>query len=115
MVKSVGMNQTPNGDPEDPDPAYTGAIMTAKATPGELFAWYDSVLTPKGFVSALYLRQGDQTSGKAWQFHHRLQVQVGVFDPALLRASTGLSARLSPGDIVYQAVLVGYLPGLPKY
>jgi hypothetical protein len=115
VVKSVGMDQTPNGDPQDPDPAYTGAILTAKATLGELFAWYDSTLTRKGFVPALYFRPGNQTSGKAWQFHHRLQLQVGVFDPVLLRASTGVSARLSPGEIVYQAVLVGYLPGLPKY
>lgn len=115
VVKRVGMDQTPNGDPEDPDPAYTGAILTAKATPGQLFAWYDSTLTQKGFVPALYFRPGDQTSGKAWQFRHRLQLQVGVFDPVLLHASAGISPKLSPGEIVYQAVLVGYLPGLPKY
>ena len=114
-MKSVGMDQTPNGDPQDPDPAYTGAILIAKTTSGELFAWYDSALTRKGFVPAPYFRPGDQTSGKAWQLHHRLQVQVGVFDPVLLHASTGISARLSRGEIVYQAVLVGYLPGLPKY
>lgn len=115
MLKLVGMDQTPNGDPEDPNPAYTGAILTAKATPGELFAWYNLALTRKGFAPALYFRPSDQTSGKAWQLHHRLEVQVGVFDPVLLHASTGISAGLSPGEIVYQAVLVGYLPGLPKY
>lgn len=66
VVKLVGMDQTQNGEPEDPNPAYTGAILTAKATPAELFSWYDSVLTPKGFVSAVYLRPSDQTSGQAW-------------------------------------------------
>lgn len=115
VVKLVGMNQTPNGDPEEPDPAYTGAILTAKATAAQLFAWYESMVARNGFAPAVYLRPSDQSSGEAWAFHHRLQIQVGVFDPALLKADTGISVRLPSGETVYQAILVGYVPGLPKY
>jgi hypothetical protein len=43
-----------------------------------------------------------------------VQVQVGVFDPAALRAATGMNVPAQPGVITYEAVIVGYPPGLPK-
>lgn len=115
VVKAVGTDQKSNGDPQDPDPAYTGEILVARTTPSALFAWYGAILTGRGFSPAVYLPSSDQTAGEAWQFHHRLQVQVGVFDPPELKADRGISPHLSPGTIVYEAVLVGYLPGLPRY
>ena len=115
VLELVGGDQTPNGDPEDPDPAYVGAVLTAKATPEQLYAWYRSVLERRGFAPATDLRPADETSGQAWHFHHRLQLQVGVLDPALLRTDRDITAPSVKGEIVYQAVLVGYMPGLPKY
>jgi hypothetical protein len=109
------MDQSPSGDPAEPNPAYTGAILIADVNPDQLFAWYGRVLTKAGFRPAPYFRPSDQTSGESWQFHHRLQVQVGIFDPTLLRSEAGLAIQVPPGETLYQAVLVGYAPGLPRF
>jgi hypothetical protein len=71
-------------------------------------------LAAQGYTAATPFRPSTQTSARAWQRHHRVQVQVGVFDPAALRAATGISVPVRPGTIAYEAVLVGYPPGLPR-
>jgi len=109
------MDQTPAAGGEEPDPAFTGAILTAFTTPAALYSWYDAVLARRGFVPAVDFRPADQTSARAWQRDRRLQVQVGVFDPSRLEQDAGISVTLGQGQIVYEAVLVGYPPGLPKY
>jgi len=114
VVRQVGASQTPTQPGEEPNPAYTGAILTAEATPSQLYAWYGAQLKARGFVPAVDYRPGSQTSGRAWQIHHRVQVQVGVFNPTFLRPDLGIDVTLRPGDIAYEAVLVGYPPGLPK-
>jgi len=114
VVKTVGMGETPNKSGEEPNPAFTGAIFEAHATPGQLYAWFGASLSRREFSPARYFMQADQTSGQAWQFRHRLQVQVGVFDPNLLRSDAGIDAEPGPGELVYESVLVGYPPGLPK-
>lgn len=115
VVKRVGMDETPNESGEEPNPAFTGAIFEAHATPSQLYAWFGSSLSKSGFGPARYFMQADQTSGRAWQFRQRLQVQVGVFDPNLLRSDAGIAVKPGPGELVYESVLVGYPPGLPKF
>jgi hypothetical protein len=39
---------------------------------------------------------------------------VGVFDPAAFEAATGITVTVPPGTILYESILVGYRPGLPK-
>lgn len=50
------------------------------------------------------MNRGAAGSGAAWAFHHRLQVQVGVF----------AGPPPAAGTITYEVYLVGYAPGLPK-
>jgi hypothetical protein len=113
-VRLIGSNQTPTRPGEEPDAAYTGAILTVHASSTALFAWYATMLNGRGFTPAIAHRLSTQTSGQAWQRHPRLQVQVGVFDPAALEAATGIRVGVPPGTIVYESILVGYRPGLPK-
>lgn len=115
LVKIVGMDQSPTHPGEEPNPAFSGAILTASTTPAALYSWYESALDRLGFAPTLDFRPSDQTSGHAWQLHHRLEVQVGVFDPKLLRDDARISITLRPGRLAYEAVVVGYPPGLPRY
>jgi hypothetical protein len=114
LVRQIGADQTPTSPGEEPDAAYTGAIVTAHTSSALLFAWYATMLSSRGFSPAISHRLSTQTSGQAWQRHRRLQVQVGVFDAASLKAATGISVAAPPGTIVYESILVGYKPGLPK-
>jgi hypothetical protein len=86
----------------------------AVASPRQLYAWYSHQLAASGFTPAADYRPATEISGQAWQRHQRLEVQVGVFDPRGLQNSTGLAAVPPPGGVVYEEVLVGYPPGLPK-
>jgi hypothetical protein len=115
IVQPVGMDQTPSKAGEEPNPAFTGAIFEVRATPSQLYAWYGSSLASRGFSPARYFMSADQTSGQAWQFRHRLQVQVAVFDPTLLWSDAGIAVNPTPGELVYESVLVGYPPGRPKF
>jgi hypothetical protein len=114
VVLQIGANQTPTSPGEEPDAAYTGAIFAAHASSTALFAWYATTLNGRGFTPAISHRLSTQTSGQAWQRHGRLQVQVGVFDPAALQSATGIRVAVPLGTIVYESILVGYRPGLPK-
>jgi hypothetical protein len=114
VVKAVGAGQTPTKPGEEPNPAYGGAILTARTSPASLHAWYEGSLAARGYTPATFYPQADQTSGWAWQLHHRLQVQVGIFDPAALRADAGIAVPLPAGTIVYEEVLGGSPPGLPR-
>ena len=114
LVSKVGADQTPTSPGQEPNPAYSGAILTSSARPAQLYAWYGTWLKAHGYLPATDYRPASQVSGQAWQAHHRLQVQVGVFDPKLLKADQGVSAMAPPGGVVYEEVLVGYPPGLPK-
>jgi hypothetical protein len=114
VVRPVGASETPTHPGEEPNPAYTGAILTAAASPASLYAWYASALSARGYTPATSFRPSTQTSARAWQRHHRVQVQVGVLDPAALRADLGIVLTLRPHTVAYEAVLVGYAPGLPK-
>jgi hypothetical protein len=114
VVQPVGASQTPTHPGEEPNPAYTGAILSAPASPAALYAWYAAALAARGYTAATSFRPSAQTSARAWQRRHRVQVQVGVFDLAALRADLGISVPVRPGVIAYEAVLVGYPPGLPK-
>jgi hypothetical protein len=114
VVRLVGASQTPTHPGEEPNPAYTGAILTAAASPDILYAWYTAALAARGYSPATSFRPSTQTSARAWQRQHRVQVQVGVLDPAALEAHLGISLALRPPTIAYETVLVGYAPGLPK-
>lgn len=114
-VKVVGADQTSTHPGEEPNPAFAGAVFTAATTPDVLYGWYGSVLGKRGFIPTPDFRPADQTSGRAWQSHLRLEVQVGVFDPSLLRRDAGVVVHVAPGQIAFEAVVVGYPPGLPKY
>jgi hypothetical protein len=114
MVRQIGANQTPTSPGEEPDAAYTGAILTAPVSSTALFVWYATMLNGRGFTAAISHRLSTQTAGQAWQRHRRLQVQVGVFDPAALEAATGIRVAVPSGTVVYESILVGYRPGLPK-
>lgn len=113
-VEVVGMDQTPTRPGEEPNPAFTGAILVASTTPAALYLWYETALDKQGFRPASDFRPADQTSGQAWQRQTRLEVQVGVFDPVLLREDRGVAVNLKPGQVAYEAVVVGYPPGLPR-
>lgn len=114
LVKTVGADQTPTHPGEEPNPAYLGAILTVAASPPQLYDWYGRQLGGRGYVPAIDYRPSTQVSGQAWQSHHRLQVQVGVFDPVRLQADQGIRVAVPPGTVVYEVILVGYPPGLPK-
>ena len=115
LIKAIGMGQTPTKSGDEPNPAFTGAILEVHATASQLYDFYGSSLERSGFTPTRYFLPADQTSGQAWQFQHRLQVQVGVFDPTLLRSEGGLAVHPGPGELVYESVLVGYAPGLPTF
>jgi hypothetical protein len=115
LVKAVGMDQTPTRSGEEPNPAFTGGIFAAFTTPAGLYAWYGSAIEHAGFAPAPDFRPADQVSGQAWEIHHRLELEVGVFDPSLLREDTGVVVDLKRGQLAYEAVVVGYPPGLPRY
>jgi hypothetical protein len=114
VLRPVGATQTPTHRGEEPNPAYTGAILTASASPAALYAWYAAALAARGYTAATPFPPATEISARAWQLHHRIQVQVGVINPALLHQDAGLSVSLRPGSIAYEAVLVGYPPGLPR-
>lgn len=114
LLKTVGSDQTPTRAGEEPNPAYIGAILTVAASPAQLYSWYGQQLNRQGFESTADYRPSTQISGQAWQSHHRLQIQVGVFDPLRLQADQGLTVAVPAGTTVYEVVLVGYAPGLPK-
>ncbi len=113
MVSDVGANQTPTEPGEEPNPAYTGAVLTVATTPARLYGWYAHELGAHGYAPAADYRPASQVSGRAWQRHRRLQVQVGIFDSEARRADRGIAAAPA-GTLVYEAVIVGYPPGLPK-
>jgi hypothetical protein len=113
-VRPVGASQTPTHTREEPNPAYTGAILTAPTSPAALYGWYAAALAARGYTPATPYPPSTQTSARAWELHHRIQVQVGVFDPVRLRQDTGVRVLLRPGHVAYEAVIVGYPPGLPK-
>jgi hypothetical protein len=114
VVRLVGASQTATRPGEEPDPAYTGAILTVGTSPGSLFGWYESALAARSYSPAIDHRLASQTSGRAWQRHERLEVQVGIFDPAALESDMRISVAVPAGTIVYEEVVVGYSPGLPK-
>jgi hypothetical protein len=114
VVRKVGASQTPTHPGEEPNPAYSGAILTARTSAASLYTWYDNALTARGYTSAADYRPSSQTSGRAWQLHHRLQVQVGIFDPAALDSGLRMAGPVPAGTVVYEEILVGYPPGLPK-
>jgi hypothetical protein len=114
IVAHVGADQTPTRAGEEPNPAYIGAVLIVGATSSQLYAWYGSRLQPRGFRPVTDYRLASQTSGRAWQIHHREQVQVGVFDPGLLKIDGRSSVVVAAGSIVYELDLVGYPPGLPR-
>ncbi len=115
LVKTVGADQTRNPQGDEPNPAYTGAIRVAPATTAQLYSWYGRWMQIHGFRAATYYRQADESSGQAWAWHHRLQLQLGVFEPMALAADQGIRFAVPPGSIIYEAVVVGYSTGLPKY
>lgn len=114
LVKVVGADQTPTRPGEEPNPAYIGGIFTVRATPTQLYQWFQLRLSRVGFFPTADYRPSTETSGHAWQRFHRLQVQVGVLDPQSLRADLGIRVETPPGTVAYEEVLVGYAPGLPK-
>ena len=108
LVKSVGSDEVATGDSE-PDPAYSGAILTTTATATQLYAWYAQWLTAHGYHQVTYYRTSDQTSGVAWRAPGgREQIQVGVFDATELAAQQHISVRSDAGTVVYEQLLVGY-------
>jgi hypothetical protein len=114
VVRMVGASQSTTHPGEEPDTAYSGAILTARTSPGSLFAWYQDTLAGRGYTPATYYRLSSQTAGRAWQRHRRLQVQVGIYDAAALNADLGITVAPPAGILVYEEVLVGYPPGLPR-
>jgi hypothetical protein len=114
VMRLVGASQSPTHPGEEPNTAYSGALLTAHTSPGSLFAWYQKTLATQGYTPATYYRLSSQTAGRAWQRHRRLQVQVAIYDPANLKADIGISVAPQTGTVVYEEVLVGYPPGLPK-
>jgi hypothetical protein len=107
-VRDVGANQTPNETGEEPNPAYAGAILTAAVTPATLYAFYQRQLQARGFHQVNDYHLASQVSGEAWEVDQRVQVQIGVFDPARLEADQHIRAAVGPGRLVYEEVLVGY-------
>ena len=113
-VSRLGANQTPTEPGEEPNPAYVGSILTARVTPVQLYGWYARRLAALGYEPAAYYRPASQLSGWAWQRHHRLQIQVGIFDQRALQLDQGLDVALPAGAVIYEELIVGYPPGLPK-
>ena len=108
LVREIGANQTPNSESEEPNPAYAGAILIASVTADELYTFYGNALRARGFRMVNDYRPSSQVSGEAWEVDQRVQVQIGVFDPGLLRADEGIGTIVGPGQLVYEEVLVGY-------
>jgi hypothetical protein len=108
LVRWVGSNQIPNPHETEPNPAYAGAILTASATAGQLYAFYEKELRPGGFYAVNDYRLSSQVSGRTWEVDQRVQVQVGIFNPVLLKQDENITAVTQPGDLLYQVVLVGY-------
>jgi hypothetical protein len=108
VVRDVGANQTPNHKGDEPNPAYTGAILTISVTAGTLYAFYRRQLEARGFHMVNDHHLASQVSGEAWEVDQRVQVQIGVFDPALLAAYQHIRTAVGPGSLVYEEVLVGY-------
>jgi hypothetical protein len=108
VVKVIGADEVATRDPE-PDPAYAGAILTAKTSAAQLYAWYADWAKAHGYHQVTYYRMSDQTSGVAWRAPGgREQVQVGVFDAAQLAAQQHINASAGAGTLIYEQVLVGY-------
>jgi hypothetical protein len=108
LVRRVGSNQIPNPHDTEPNPAYAGAILTASATPDQLYAFYRKELRPRGFYAVNDYRLSSQVSGRTWEVDQRVQVQVGIFNPLLLKQDQNITAVTQPGELVYEVVLVGY-------
>lgn len=104
IEKHTGSNQVDKPHADEPDPAYVATVLTARTTAQRLLAWYDGTLTADGYARTGYFLPSNQSTGAAWAFHHRLQVQVGVLIPPA-----------PAGEITYEVYLVGYAPGLPRY
>jgi hypothetical protein len=113
LVHDVGADQTPNEKGEEPNPAYAGAILTAAASPAALYAFYRGQLEARGFHMVNDYHLASQVSGQAWEVDQRVQVQIGVFDPALLSADQHIRTAVAPGRLIHEEVLVGY-PNHPK-
>ena len=108
VIRSIGSNQISRPSEPEPDPAYTGAILTARVTADQLYAFYEHALSPQGFHTVNDYRLSSQVSGRAWEVDQRVQVQVGIFDPAMLEEDQKIATAPGPGDLVYEMVLVGY-------
>lgn len=108
LEKRIGSDQTARPHADEPDPAYAASVLTAATSADQLLAWYGRTLAAEGFTPARYFLPANQSTGAAWAFHHRLQVQVGVIRSPTSPTSTG-------GRLTYEVYLVGYPPGLPKY
>jgi hypothetical protein len=111
LAKVVGSDQIAKPNGQEPDPAYSGAIYTATATPAQLYAWYATWLTSRGYHPVTFYRLTDQPSGVAWQVHEgREQVQISVFDPQLLARDQNVTPTVPAGGLIYEEVLVAYPP-----
>lgn len=108
LVRSVGSDQIANPAAGEPDPAYDGAILTVSASPDHLYSFYEQQLVARGYHSVTDYRLSSQVSGQAWEVDQRVQVQVGIFDPARLQQDQNITAVTQPGELVYEVVLVGY-------
>lgn len=109
MVRLVGSDQTAQSRGDEPDPAYSGAVYTVAATPSQLYRWYAAWLLRHHYRPVTYYRQTDQPSGVAWQVSAGPeQVQIAVFDPRLLTASTRITAWAPAHGLIYEEVLVAY-------
>jgi hypothetical protein len=108
LVKPVGSDEVATRDSE-PDPAYSGAILTSTATATQLYAWYAKWLTSHGYHQVTYYRMSDQRSGVAWRAPGgREQVQIAIFDPVELASQQHISVATAAGTVIYEQVLVGY-------
>ncbi len=108
VVRLVGSNQIAKTFEPEPDPAYAGAILTATATAAQLYAFYDQQLRAKGFYTEPDYHLSSEVSGRTWEIDQRVQVQVGIFDPALLEEDENIATSPGPGGLVYEVILVGY-------
>lgn len=108
VVQTIGSDELATSDAE-PDPAYAGAILTAAATPTQLYAWYATHLAAGGYLPVTYYPMSDQPSGRAWRASKsHEQVQVSVFDRTKLAAQQHIIADVPPDGVIYEVVLVGY-------
>ena len=108
VVRLVGSNQIAKTSEPEPDPAYAGAILTATATPDQLYGFYERQLRARGFVPEPDYHLASQVSGRTWEVDQRVQVQVGIFDPGLLEEDQHIATAPGPGELVYEVILVGY-------